>query len=137
MTTALAPVDIEAAAVTHLKPRLGGAGVATRIPNPMPATFTRVTRAGGSARNLIQADARLLVECFADNDVAAFDLARLAYAHLWAAAGTFLAPGVWVDRVELTDPVNFPDPTAAKKSRYQFVAQMTASLDEIDLPDPT
>jgi hypothetical protein len=125
----LAPVDLEGAVYTYLTPRLTGATVATRLPSTLPSKFVRVTRAGGSGRNLVQSDVRLLVECFADNSTDAFTLARMAYAHLWAAADSFIVPGVWVTQVELTEPVNFPDDSIAR-ARYQFLAQMTTSLTE-------
>lgn len=122
----LAPVDIEGAVVSVL-----GAGAATRVPNPRPdGPLIRVTRAGGVTVNLIQSAPRVLVECWDDDEVAAFDLARLAYARLWAAADSFLTPDVYVTRIELTEPVNFPDPDT-NKPRYQFVAALTTSLTEV------
>lgn len=129
MTELYAPPDVEGAAVTMLNAALTPP-VSTRVPNPRPATFVRITRAGGQGRNLAQSDARLLVECWADDSVAAFDLARLAYAHLWAARDSYMG-AVWVTRVDLTDPVNFPDPALPAASRYQFLATLTTSLTEV------
>lgn len=132
---ALAPPDVESAVVATLT---GVAdSVATRVPNPRPVTAVRVTRAGGQGRNLIQSDARILVECWADDTTTAFDIARMAYARLWAAQDSFLGD-VWVTRIEFTEPVNFPDPNT-KQARYQFIAQLTASLTDVDLdstPEP-
>jgi hypothetical protein len=125
----LAPVDIEGAVVTMLNDALA-APVATRVPNARPAEFVRVTRTGGQSRNLVQSDARVLVECWAADGVAAFGLARMAYAHLWASADSFIADDVWVGRVDLTEPVNFPDPDT-DSPRYQFLATLTTSLVEV------
>lgn len=128
----LAPVDLEAPVAAYLTGRLG-AEVSTRVPNPRPATFVRITRAGGQARNLVQSDVRLLVECWAPDETSAFDLARYAYAYLWAAAFTTLGE-VRIQAIELTEPVNYPDPTIPDQDRYQFIATATCSLAQ--LPDP-
>lgn len=122
--TALAPVDVEAALVSAL-----ASPVSTRVPNPRPASFTRVTRTGGDQRNLVQSDVQVLVECWGPDEASAFGRARSAWAVLWASRGSFLAPGVWVSRAELTEPVNFPDPDTASP-RYQFVARLTTGLSE-------
>lgn len=130
MTGLYAPPDIEGAVVTLLDAGTS-ADVSTAVPNPRPAgPMIRVTRAGGSGRNLIQSTPRVLVECWDADEVAAFNLARLAYARLWAAADSFLVPGVYVTRIELTEPVNFPDPDT-DQPRYQFIAALTTSLTEV------
>lgn len=121
--TTLAPADVEALAHAILPPPAG-----TRLPNPRPAEFTRVTRAGGSTVNLVLSAPRLLVECWAPTSTAAFDRAREAWAAFHAIEGTTVA-GVWVARVELTEPVNFEDPSTTSP-RYQFVAQLTTALQE-------
>ncbi|WP_067428530.1 hypothetical protein [Nocardioides jensenii] len=125
--TIYAPPDIEAAVVTLLSSHMT---VATKVPNPRPAAHTRVTAAGGNERNLIQSDARVIVECWGADDTAALGLARLAYAVLWGGQDSFIAPGVWVSQIQLTNPVNLPDPDT-RSPRYQFVAQLTASLTEV------
>ena len=59
MAEVLSPVDVEAVAVGLLP-----GPVSTRVPNPRPDEFTRVTRAGGNPINLVQSNVRLLdVEC--------------------------------------------------------------------------
>lgn len=123
----LAPVDIEGEVVALLDDEMS-VHVGTRLPNPVPEDgAVRVTRAGGNARNLMQSDPRLLVECFAADSVAAFSLARTAYAHLWATYGT---TDTWGGRANLSEPVNFPDPST-KGARYQFVAQILTNLTEV------
>jgi hypothetical protein len=149
---ALVPPDIEAALVTYLTPRLvgvdfwpasypatygtGGAdSVATQVPNPRPTSerYMRLTRAGGNPRNLVQSDPRVLIECWAPDDVEAFELARLVYGHIWAAVPGWIA-GVWVDQAQLAEPANFPDPDTSSP-RYQFLAQLTTALESITLED--
>ena len=121
----LVPVDIEGEVVTLLDAALT-ANVSTRVPNPRPAgEYIRVTRVGGNPRGLIQSDPRLLIECWGADSVAAFDLARMAYGHLWAHYGS---TGTWGGRASLTDPVNFPDPDT-DSPRYQFLATVTTNLE--------
>jgi hypothetical protein len=127
MTEVLAPVDVEAAVAEFLPDPVG-----TRLTNPLGEKFTRITRAGGERRNLILGTSRVLIECLAAEDTDAWDLAREAWGRLGAAAQSYLAPGVWVTRVELTDPVNFPDPES-KSARYQFVASLTLSLTPLEI----
>jgi hypothetical protein len=120
----LAPADVEAAVAALLD---GSTRVPTNLKTSLP--YIRVLRVGGDTANLIQSRARLTIECWAADDVAAFDAARLAWARLWASRGAFMG-AVWVSRVELTEPVNLPD-VDASLSRYQFIAQLTVALDEI------
>lgn len=128
MTTALAPADIEVALVAFLP------GAATHVPNPRPpGGFTRVTRAGGDRQNLIQGVTRVLVECFDPDEGAAFTRAQTAWAKLSVARQSYLADGVWVTRVQLTDPVNYPDPET-KLPRFQFIASLTLSLTPVEIP---
>lgn len=126
-TTVLAPADAEAALVVFLP-----GPVSTRIPNPRPAAFTRVSRVGGDRQNLVQGVTRVLVECWGADDDTAFGRVQRAWGLLGAARQTYLAPTVWVTRVELTDPVNFPDPDT-KSPRYQFVASLTLSLVPLEI----
>lgn len=126
----LGPVDIEAAVVAVLDAGTS-AEVATSVENPRPAgPIIRVTRAGGSGRNLIQSTPRVLVECWDDDETDAFNLAQLAYARLWAAQDSFMTADVYVTQVELTEPANFPDPDT-DQARYQFLAALTTSLTEV------
>lgn len=120
----LAPADVEAAVCDLL-------GGSTRVPTDLKASLpaVRVLRVGGDGANLIQSRARLTVECWAADEVAAFDAARLAWARLWAKQDSFVG-AVWVSKVELTEPVNLPDVDAGLP-RYQFIAQLTVALDEV------
>lgn len=120
----LGPVDIEGALIGVV-----AAPASTRIPNPRPAAFTRITRAGGTDLNVVMSRPRVLVECFAGSSTAAFERAAEAYAAIRDLLRT-TAGGVWFAEVELTEPVNFPD-DATGMARYQFVAQLTTSLREM------
>lgn len=125
--TMLAPPDIEAAVVQLLSPRMDAA---SKIPNPRPAKHVRISSAGGTDRNLVQADPRVLIESWAPTDLEAIDQARLAYGLLSGAQHSFIGAGVWVSEIDLTVPVNFPDPDT-DSPRYQFVAQLIASKTEV------
>lgn len=123
----LRPVDAEGAARTYLAP-LVGVPVSTRVPNPRNPPFVQVTRAGGQPRNLVQSDVRLLVECWDLTETGAFELARLTYGHLWRIPPGYMAD-VLVMGIELSEPVNYPDPSTPGHHRYQFIATATTSLD--------
>ncbi len=127
----IAPPDIEVGVIAVLTAGMPSASVADSVPNPRPSgTYVRVTATGGQSRNLIQADPRVLVECWAEDKQAAFDAAQLAWARLWAAQDSFLTPQVYATRIESTTPVNFPDPDT-DSPRYQFISTITASLTEV------
>lgn len=114
------PVDVEGLLVGILP------GASTRVPKQRPNDFTRVTRAGGTTLNIVQSRPRVLVECWGSTSEAAFARAATAYRAIADLARKTTA-GVWVAEVELTEPVNFPDDD---RPRYQFVAQLTTSLQE-------
>lgn len=65
--------DVTGIVVGHLDLELADT-VATRVPDPRPSTFVRVQRVGGRAVGPVDA-ARVLVECWADTEVAAAALA--------------------------------------------------------------
>lgn len=120
----LRPAPVEAEVVAHFQAATS-ARVGTRIPEKRPAEFVRVTRTGGARSNLVQEQPTVLVECFALTSVAAERLAG----DVWAAAAGLDGAVAWVHRVELTMPVNFPDPDTETHARYQFMAQITANLE--------
>lgn len=55
--------DPEAVVVSHLKPRLPGVTVGTRLPSPVPARHVRVVHVGGTVRSVSHQDARITLEC--------------------------------------------------------------------------
>jgi hypothetical protein len=127
--SALAPQDVEGAFITILRAATG-VHVSTRIPATRPAKHIKVTRAGGNRANLVQERPLLIVECWAPDSVAAFQLAAEAWRALDGASGTVVA-GVALDFPEsaLASPINMPDPDTTSP-RYQFTAQPYARLKE-------
>lgn len=118
-----APFDLEAELVTLLDDL--AESVATRVPKNRPSTCIRVTRAGGQARNAVQADSRALVECWAPEGEA-FALAASAWARILQHYG---AADTWGGTASLTDPVNLPDTSAVpENARYQFLVTVTTNL---------
>jgi hypothetical protein len=116
--------DDEAFTVSFLRTEFAArgiiAGVGTQFPKTTPSSFVRVSRSGGSARDLVTDSATQLIECFGPDTVAASDLARVARALM-------LASGRLSDKV--TRAVDgggiafLPDPDT-NKPRYQFVVQL-------------
>lgn len=123
----LAPIDVEAATVAYLAARLA-VPVATTVPTPRPPSHVRVTKTGGTTGTVVSVNLTLLIECWAPDEVAAFTLARSVYGHLSAVRLSRL-DGHVVYRVELGEPVNYPDPDTVPGCRYQFLAQLTMRLD--------
>lgn len=124
MAEVLLTPDVEAAAVTYLREKLGALAdkVATKVPSTMPAKMVRVSLTGGSRDNLVSEQVQLTVECWADTEILASNLARTAQAHMFAANGALLG-SVWVRRVSSVGGVQlFPDPDATKP-RYQFTVR--------------
>lgn len=127
----IAGPDVEALVITWLAGKLGsGVGISTQISNPRPAKLCRVRRTGGFRNDLIADSAQLTFECWGPDEATAFDICRLARAHLEAAAGEFV-DGVWVLRVtEVGGPSNFPDPES-DSPRYQYTAVLTVRAEAI------
>lgn len=111
--------DAEAMAVSWLTGKLAGVDVATKVPNPRPDLFVKVSRTGGARRDLAYREARLTFECWALNETDASGLAELGYAHMCAAQAETIN-GAFVRKVTTTGvPVYFEDPVA-QRPRYQF-----------------
>jgi hypothetical protein len=125
--------DAEAVAVAWLAGKLGaGVDTATKVPNPRPpAGVCRVRRTGGPGRiDLVTDDAQLTFECWAATEGAASDIARLAHAHMHAAAGETVA-GAFIRKVtDIGGPSNFPDPES-DSPRYQFTVGVRLRGDAI------
>lgn len=119
------PVDIEGEVVGVLNAVLTPP-VATKVPNPRPASgCVRVTSTGGARRNVVQSAPRVLVECWGPDSVTAFGIARDASVALLDSYGD---AEVWGGRASLTEPVNLPDPETTSP-RYQFVATILTNLE--------
>lgn len=116
MAEVLVAPDSEAAAVVWLRAGLGAlAGrVSTAVPATMPATMVRVSLTGGGRAGVAASVAQLTVDCWADDQQAASNLARNAEAVMLAAAGV-VAGGVFVRRVDSLGSVqSLPDPDTNK-----------------------
>lgn len=119
-----APVNIEAAMVAYLAP-VAGVPVSTRVPNPRPASFVRVSRIGGGM-GLVTGAPQVLVECWAATDTAAWALTVATSRALHLTVESTIG-GLWVSRVDSTDPVNYPD-VSSGSPRYQFIATARVAL---------
>lgn len=120
MTEAIIFPDVEALLIRSLSV---GVPVSTRVPNPRPASFVRVKRAGGGRRNLVTDACLVVVECWAATEPAAAELAELTRARIHALRQTDNG-GEWVRRVQdVSGPGAFPDPVS-ETPRYQFTVQI-------------
>lgn len=126
----LQPADIEGALVAYLSPLLG-VHVGTKVPNPAPDAFIRVTRTGGGRQSIIEERPTMLFEVWAADSVEALTLAAQCWRHVNDCEQTFIADGVWCTTSEPSSPINFPDPNYETRDRYQFYAPMIISLEEI------
>lgn len=95
--------------------------VASKAPLVTPVSYVRVSRVGGGMTNLVTDRAALLVECFADDGVAAEALANQARGLLTQARGHVHANAFVRWYTETQGPVDFPD---GEKSRYQFMGDL-------------
>lgn len=84
--------------------------VVSKIPADRPGAFVRVRRTGGPLRNIVTDEPTITVDCWADDEGDAHDLAQLVRAHLHALPGQML-DDVPVYRVtEFAGPADLPDP---------------------------
>ncbi|WP_424462889.1 hypothetical protein [Pseudoclavibacter helvolus] len=113
--------DVEAMVVAYLRPPASEAGgsVATKAPSPLPRLFARVSRVGGSQRDIATDTARVLVECWGPDTVTASSFASLMRAHMLAIARATDSFTRVVDGGGIT---YLADPDT-NKPRYQFFVQ--------------
>lgn len=97
--------------------------VVSRIPNPRPAEFIRVSRVGGTRRNQVTDAGLVVVEAWATSEADAADLGEAARSLVHSLEQTTVG-GYWVRRVrEIGGLQSYPDgPT--NTPRYQFTAQI-------------
>lgn len=108
----------------ELDARLNDTHVGNRIPDPRPAALVQCRRLGGPRRNLVADNPQIGVECWADTEAEAHDLAQLCRGLLLAMPG-HTVDGVAVYRVdEFAGPVNLPDPLSTQP-RYTFTVQIS------------
>lgn len=96
------------------------------VPNPRPASFIRVSRVGGSERNMIQEQPLLLIECWGADQTEAWLTARQCWEALQG-RDELVFNGIELQERRLSSPVNYPDPSTASP-RYQFTLQTTINL---------
>jgi hypothetical protein len=83
--------------------------VIKNTPNPRPARFVQVFRTGGPRHNLVVDGAQLTVECWADTDAEAADLAALVRAALLAIRSDVIGTVTFYKVDELAGPADLPD----------------------------
>lgn len=112
--------DAEAIVVTFLTTRTASP-VATKVPNPRPARYTRAWRTGGAAENRIVDKPIITVTCTAPNSTtASADAAAARSAFLNEAAAMPL-----VRKVEEVSGLYYdPDPDTSE-DRYSFSMRLT------------
>jgi hypothetical protein len=118
MTEVVVFPDVEAVLVEAL-PALLDVPVSTRVPNPRPDAFVRVTRVGGSRRDRITDRALVVVEAWASTTGDAFDLGALARGQIEAL--TEAQHGPLRGYEEVGGLQAFPDPDT-ETPRYQLTA---------------
>lgn len=121
MTEVVVFPDVEAMVVTYLRAPATQAGgkVATKAPSSLPPLFARVSRVGGTQRDIVTDTARILVECWGPDTVAASSFASLMRAHMLAIARVTDSFTRVVDGGGIT---YLADPDT-NKPRYQFFVQ--------------
>lgn len=112
MTELVTFPDVEALCVSALNGFLTDCQASTKVPNPRPTKLVRVSRIGGSKRNVGLDAPIVLFECWAQDEVTAQNLG----ARVRAFVGAMDEYGY-----EAAGLVNNPDPETALP-RYQFQA---------------
>jgi len=97
--------------------------VGARVPNPRPASFVVVKRFGGVRASRVSDRPMLGVECWAENDAAAQDLAQLARAHLYDMGGNTIDGTPVYRTTEVAGPAALPDPDSLQ-SRYTLTVSV-------------
>ncbi|WP_425836952.1 hypothetical protein [Microbacterium sp. PA5] len=131
MAELLVPADSEVALVDELNSRMpdifDGLHAGTRIPNPQPAEFIRVTVTGGTERDLVTDTPTLFIEGFATSETRAERITAHAVAALQSAGRTGTLGGITCYGVRvLSLPANLPLPTVPDRFRYR--ATVSADL---------
>lgn len=114
--------DVESLLVWYLGAEFGLRGemarVGTKVPNPRPNRFVRITAAGGGERAIVLSSRTVIFECWDTDDPAASALAELSYAIMRAAQWDAAVPTIR-NVATVGAPASFPDPDTGT-SRYQF-----------------
>jgi hypothetical protein len=118
---------IEAVVVAYLQAALAArsdtATVATKVHNPRPNRFVKVTAAGGAETALVLTDRTVIFECWDLAEPAAAFLAERSFAIMRASMRDHSEPRIRSVKV-VGLPVSFPDPDTTLP-RYQFTLSLT------------
>ena len=109
--------DVEGIVIQLLAPT--GVRRATKVPNPRPVEFVRVSVTGGSGGLILDVPS-VLVECWAGSTVRAGELAREARSLLIDSRFDVVS-GWQVYGIDCAYPAYYPDETS---ERYQFPANV-------------
>ena len=113
----------------YLSPLLG-VPVAAEVPNPRPASFVRVVRAGGNARDLVTDSAVVVFEAWAPSQLAAGELGRRMAAYVRASAQSDVG-GAWIRSVSDVAGLQYsPDPTS-EVPRYLYTAEVRLRVESL------
>lgn len=126
MDELLAPPDVEPAVVAVLT-REGGPWVGTEYEDN-PAGTIRVSATGGPRpTGRVVSEQTVLVECWHDDEGAAWTIAQRAWAELNGSVGSVVA-GVDIKHVSSTMPNNNPDVNRNSLVRFQFLTSIHSRL---------
>ena len=114
--------DAEMVAVTLLREALD-VPVYINPPKDIPGTYVRITRLGGTQRNIVTDSALIGVNCYSRNRSKAAELANKTRLILRGSAGTKVNDaGIRFWR-EVSGPVNYPQPDV-DRVRYQLSGEL-------------
>jgi hypothetical protein len=100
--------DAEKTVRQYLAPLMAGTKIATRVPNPRPASWLRIMRTGGARESRFVDRPQITIEGWGPDEDTASKLLEDARTWLNAAGGQLF--GV----EEVGGPGNLPDPTTAQ-----------------------
>lgn len=125
--------DVEAALISTIVTELVPFGITAVVSTDVYDTsgaFVRVQRQGGGRRNLVQDSARISVECWDQDDVAASRLASVVESIVLNAWGQPMN-GLWIDDVESVGGITYREDQETSLPRYQFAVSVTSGLEEL------
>ena len=133
MVDVYGPPDVVAGVVGFFKAR--GFDARTRVPTTRSDGMVRVSRVGGVAENMYQDRPRVLVEVWAVDQPASFDLCRTLWGLIAAVESEHgLFPGVTVHHIEpATMPLQFPDDLAPDMDRHQFEIEAHVRMEPMEV----
>lgn len=126
------PPDVVAGVLGFYRAR--GIDARTRVPTVRESGMVRVSRVGGTAENLYQDRPRILVEVWADDQPASFDLCRRLWGLIAAIEHEDALPGLVTHHIEpATMPLQFPDDLAPDMDRHQFEIEAHVRMEPMEV----